>query len=109
MENAERLAIMYGLRERDLEYIHAALSKCPQVEKAIIFGSRALGNYKKGSDIDLAKRGKKINESICKKIRTHPASSLPVRSGGRPISVIRVPNILAFQIFSSSPKCYIFA
>jgi len=39
---------MYGLRERDLEYIYVTLSKWPQVEKAIIFGSRALGNYKKG-------------------------------------------------------------
>ncbi|RWZ54494.1 nucleotidyltransferase domain-containing protein [Halobacillus fulvus] len=53
---------MYGLRQTDLEYIEAALSKYDEVEKAVIFGSRALGNYKRGSDIDLAVFGKNISE-----------------------------------------------
>jgi predicted nucleotidyltransferase len=69
---------MYGLRERDLEYIYATLSKWPQVEKAIIFGSRALGNYKKGSDIDLALKGQKVKESICKKIGEQLNEECPI-------------------------------
>jgi len=69
---------MYGLRKRDLENIYAALSKWPQVEKAIIFGSRALGNYKKGSDIDLAITGEKVEESICKKISEQLNEEYPI-------------------------------
>jgi predicted nucleotidyltransferase len=33
------------------------LSHYPQVEKAILYGSRAKGNYKNGSDIDLTLHG----------------------------------------------------
>jgi len=69
---------MYGLRKRDLENIYAVLSKWSQVEKAIIFGSRALGNYKKGSDIDLAITGKKVEESICKKVSEQLNEEYPI-------------------------------
>jgi predicted nucleotidyltransferase len=69
---------MYGLKERDLEYIHAALVNWPQVEQAIIFGSRALGNYKKGSDIDLAITGQKVKESMCKKISEQLNEEYPI-------------------------------
>ncbi|ADE15444.1 DNA polymerase beta domain protein region [Nitrosococcus halophilus Nc 4] len=43
----------YGLRESVIEKICAVLARHPQVEKAILYGSRARGNYKTGSDIDL--------------------------------------------------------
>lgn len=52
---------MFGLLERDILYIHKALQKFDDIEKAIIFGSRAMGNYKKGSDIDIAIIGKEVN------------------------------------------------
>lgn len=45
---------MYGLLDKDINYIINTLIRFPEVEKAIIFGSRAMGNYKKGSNIDLA-------------------------------------------------------
>jgi len=51
---------MHGLLERDLEYILKALANYPEIEEAIIFGSRAIGNYKKGSDIDIALKGKNL-------------------------------------------------
>ena len=69
---------MYGLRERDLENIYTALRKWPQVEKAIIFGSRALGNYKKGSDIDLAITGDKVEENLCKRISEQLNEEYPI-------------------------------
>ncbi|MCR6109471.1 nucleotidyltransferase domain-containing protein [Bacillus sp. A301a_S52] len=51
---------MFGLREEDIQYIREVLAKYTEVEKAIIFGSRALGNYKKGSDVDIALVGKDV-------------------------------------------------
>ena len=55
---------MFGLLEKDIKYIIDTLSKFPEIEKGIIFGSRAIGNYKKGSDIDLALIGKNITNDI---------------------------------------------
>ena len=43
----------YGILERDLRYIIEAIKKHPQIEEVIIFGSRAMGNYKVASDIDI--------------------------------------------------------
>jgi predicted nucleotidyltransferase len=43
----------FGLKEATIQKICAVLAKYPQVEKAVLYGSRAKDNYKIGSDIDL--------------------------------------------------------
>jgi len=43
----------FGLNDRTIEQIRAVFARYPQVEKAILYGSRAKGSYSKGSDIDL--------------------------------------------------------
>jgi predicted nucleotidyltransferase len=50
----------YGLREQTIESICEVLAKHPAVEKAVLYGSRALGNYKPGSDIDLTLLGESL-------------------------------------------------
>jgi predicted nucleotidyltransferase len=52
---------MFGLSETVIDQVSAIVAKYPQVKKIIIYGSRAKGNYKKGSDIDLTLIGKNIN------------------------------------------------
>lgn len=47
----------YGLPPSAIQKICAVLNRYPQVEQAILYGSRAKGNYKNGSDIDLTLRG----------------------------------------------------
>ncbi|NOZ51413.1 MAG: nucleotidyltransferase domain-containing protein [Chloroflexi bacterium] len=47
----------YGLPSSTIQKICAVLSRYPQVEKATLYGSRAKGNYKNGSDIDLTLHG----------------------------------------------------
>lgn len=44
----------FGVAEDLLEQIVKVLSSNPRVKKAVIFGSRARGDYKEGSDIDIA-------------------------------------------------------
>jgi predicted nucleotidyltransferase len=51
------MTLRFGLKETTIQKICAVLSRFPQVEKAILYGSRAKGNYKNGSDIDLTLRG----------------------------------------------------
>ena len=43
----------YGLSDRTLQKIRDVFSHYPEVEKAILYGSRATGDYRNGSDIDL--------------------------------------------------------
>lgn len=43
----------YGLSDSTRQKICEVLARFPQVEKAVLYGSRAKGNYKNGSDIDL--------------------------------------------------------
>lgn len=50
-----------GFSKEDLQYIQHTLSKFHMIDKAILFGSRAKGNDKQGSDIDIAIYGDKIN------------------------------------------------
>ena len=52
---------MFGLLDRDIKYIIKALEQHDEIEKAVIFGSRAMGNYKKGSDVDIAIIGENEN------------------------------------------------
>jgi len=47
----------YGLKDATINKICAVFARHPQVEKAVLYGSRAKGNYKNGSDIDLTLYG----------------------------------------------------
>ncbi|MEJ7684903.1 MAG: nucleotidyltransferase domain-containing protein [Segetibacter sp.] len=52
-----KTAQILGLKDGDLQNIIAVLQQEQEVKEAIIFGSRAKGNYKKGSDVDIALKG----------------------------------------------------
>lgn len=43
----------FGLKEDTIKKISDVFAHYQQIEKAVIYGSRAKGNYKNGSDIDL--------------------------------------------------------
>jgi predicted nucleotidyltransferase len=47
----------YGLPDAAIQKICAVLGRYPQVKRAILYGSRAKGSHKNGSDIDLTLRG----------------------------------------------------
>ena len=44
----------FGLPEKVLQLIIDCLSGFPEIKRAVIFGSRATGKYRAGSDIDIA-------------------------------------------------------
>ncbi len=49
---------MFGLSVDTLRCIKKLFSKFPKIQKVILYGSRAKGNYEKGSDIDITLIGK---------------------------------------------------
>lgn len=58
----------FGLDEKIIAEIIEILKKYEEVESAKIFGSRARGDYRKSSDIDIALFGDKLTFSINTKI-----------------------------------------
>lgn len=55
--------MQYGLPEHTIQAIRRVLAMHSRVEKAILYGSRAKGNYRTGSDIDLALQGDELDLS----------------------------------------------
>jgi predicted nucleotidyltransferase len=53
--------MMGGLTEKDWALIISAIKSFASIEQAVLFGSRAKGNYKNGSDVDLAIKGKAVS------------------------------------------------
>ena len=60
---------MFGLKDAHIEQIKQKLALFPEIIEATIFGSRAIGNFKKGSDIDLALKGEKVTRKIVDRVR----------------------------------------
>ena len=58
----------YGLKESIIKGIQEVFSKFPQVDSVILYGSRAKGNFKNGSDIDLTIKGEELDLSTLNKI-----------------------------------------
>ena len=59
----------YGLSNKVITKIIQVFSQFPQIKEAILYGSRAKGNYKNGSDIDLVLKGNTISISSLAKIK----------------------------------------
>jgi predicted nucleotidyltransferase len=53
-----------GLKTEDIENITSILKKENKIESAYIFGSRAKGNYKNGSDVDIVLKGKQLDHDV---------------------------------------------
>ena len=43
----------FGLSEKSMEIIRSIYAQFPQIERVVIYGSRAMGNFREGSDIDM--------------------------------------------------------
>ncbi len=59
---------MGGLSDLTIAKISRVLQKHPEVEQGILYGSRALGTFRPGSDIDLTLHGDELNGDIIAKI-----------------------------------------
>ncbi len=62
------MAQRFGLSEMTIQKVCAVFARYPQVEEAVLYGSRAKGNYKHGSDIDLTLRGQSLTWNVLYKL-----------------------------------------
>ena len=70
-----------GLLQPDLDIVLSVLGEFPNVKEAILFGSRAKGNFRRGSDVDIALKGENLNLEIVTKIsyRLNEETILPYK------------------------------
>ena len=52
---------MFGLSDKVIKKMQQVFETNSKIDKAFVFGSRAKGNYKEGSDIDIAIKGQEVN------------------------------------------------
>ena len=60
----------FGLSDKTVQRIKEVFAKHPQVQRVILYGSRAKGNYRNGSDIDLTLFGNELSFKLQLKIDT---------------------------------------
>ena len=60
----------HGLTSETVDRIRSVLARFPEVEKAVLYGSRAKGNYKRGSDIDLTLFGSGLKANVLSQINS---------------------------------------
>lgn len=60
----------FGLPAEALAALCGVLSQYPKVVRAVVYGSRAKGNYRSGSDIDLTLDGPALTETDLTRIDT---------------------------------------
>ena len=53
----------FGLPAEGLSRIRAVLSRCAHIDQAILYGSRAMGRERPGSDIDLTLTGSRLEQA----------------------------------------------
>lgn len=67
-----------GLTEADMNHIRAAIKQFPEIEDAVIFGSRAKGTHKKASDVDLAIKGHAVTPETIQRLSFLLNEELPL-------------------------------
>ena len=58
----------FGLDDKTLRNFGKVFDSHPQILEVIVYGSRAKGNFREGSDIDLTLKGPKVTEELRKRV-----------------------------------------
>lgn len=72
------VAEKFDIAERSLRHLMEALQRRPEIERAVIFGSRSMGTAKPGSDIDLAIYGSAVTNETARRLSMELNEELPI-------------------------------
>jgi len=68
----------FGLSDHQIGLIEEAIRRFDEIESVVVFGSRAMGNCKPGSDVDIAIKGFRITEETVRTLSTLLNEELPL-------------------------------
>jgi len=60
----------FGLSEQTISSLKTVFSKFPEIEEIVLYGSRAKGNFRPGSDIDISLKGRELTTDHLLKIES---------------------------------------
>lgn len=80
--------IFFGLSSNYIIKINSVFNQYSDIDEVIIFGSRAKGNYRDNSDIDLAIKGNTINLSTLQEIENK-------------LEELYIPNVIDLIVFDN--------
>ncbi|SEA30112.1 nucleotidyltransferase domain-containing protein [Alkalimonas amylolytica] len=58
----------FGLPADTVQRMQQVFARYPEIEEVVIYGSRAKGNFRPGSDIDLTLKGPKLDATLLSKL-----------------------------------------
>ena len=64
----ETETLKFGLKQATIDKINSVFRMHPEIEKVVIYGSRAKGNYRPGSDIDITLFGENVTRDTLSKL-----------------------------------------
>lgn len=70
--------MLYGLSDESMRLIVDTIASFDEIEGAFIFGSRAMGNYKRGSDVDIAIKDENISGELIRDLSFILNEELPL-------------------------------
>jgi len=60
----------YGLPDEHIKIILDYIARHSEIEEAVLFGSRVLGTYKQGSDVDIALKGNEVDSFLAAHLKS---------------------------------------
>jgi len=67
-----------GITSKTFLLLMKTFNSYPEIEEVILFGSRAKGNYMKGSDIDIVIKGEKVSSTLILQLNAILNERLPI-------------------------------
>ena len=58
----------FGLSEETISGIQQVFARYPDIDRVVLYGSRAMGNFRPGSDIDLTLYGERLDRHLCSSV-----------------------------------------
>ena len=87
---------MFGLTDQEIQQLKVYLAAIPEIKRAWIYGSRAKGNYKAFSDVDLTLEGTTLTRRHLLRLATQlHDSSLPYQFDLSLYDTLKNPDLLS--------------
>lgn len=80
--------IYFGLSSNYIDKINSVFNQYSDIDEVLLFGSRAKGNYRDNSDIDLVIKGNNINLSTLQEIENK-------------LEELYIPNVIDLSVFDT--------
>jgi predicted nucleotidyltransferase len=80
--------ILFGLSSKYIDKINSIFNQYSDIDEVLLFGSRAKGNYRDNSDIDLVIKGNNINLSTLQEIENK-------------LEELYIPNVIDLLVFDN--------